>query len=664
MDKPCVVVTGGTGCIGSFLVEELLKKGYCVRVPFRNNNHGYLAPIAQQIEWMDGDLSDPAFCRSLLYGATHLFHLAAYRRNIDFHKKNRDEILQKNLCMTKNLISACPKDISTTFFSTALVGMVENPKEADDGYIAAKASCEQLWQEWGGSLLIMRPINVYGPRDRFTSDGNVIPSLMLKAKNAKDALSVWGSGKQERAFLYAPNLAEVTMLFYEKGIIGTEYVLPPDISTIKDLAIKIIDIVHPGLDIEFDTTHEEGVLHMPTFPQSTVLADMQWTSLDDGLRQTFSWWQDRQKPSGIDQRILVIIPSYNESENILSLVDAIHTDYPAIDIMVVDDNSPDGTAELLQKEQNRFDDHLHIVVRTGKGGRGSAVLEGFRRALVTGYDLVFEMDADFSHKPEEIQRFLEAIQGYDMVVGSRYLPGSEIHNWGWKRTFFSKWANRYARLVLGIPISDYTNGFRCYTKEALSMLDMSAIEAKGYVVLSEVAYQLHKKGMRIAEVPTVFVNRCRGESNLGFHEIFEAFFSVIRVRSKNFYLHAVQASKFILCGLCGAVIDLGSLYLFVEYGGLDPNIAFIPSTMIAAIFVFFFNKYVTFGRHEHSLMNQMWRFFMVYSVAFLLNVFIAIFFHWLGLYYIFSKALAIGIVAVWNYVLSHSFIFVSSSDSK
>lgn len=360
-------------------------------------------------------------------------------------------------------------------------------------------------------------------------------------------------------------------------------------------------------------------------------------------------------------RTLVVIPSYNESENIVSLVSEILSLYPSIHVMVVDDNSPDGTATLLESHQQEWGDRFLLVVRTGgKGGRGSAVLEGLRRALALGYDVVFEMDADFSHKPVEIEFFLEKIQDCDMVVGSRYLPGSEIHNWGWKRTFFSKWANRYAKLILRIPLSDYTNGFRAYTREAISLLDMSAIDAKGYVVLSEVAYQLYKKGMRIGEVPTVFVNRRRGESNLGIHEIFEAFFSVLRVRSKTTYLHAVQGAKFIICGAIGAIIDLGSLYVFVEHLGVNPDIAFVPSTIIAACFVFLFNKYVTFGRHEHSFMKQMWRFALVYTMAFALNVGIAVLLHRMGLYYILSKAVAIGIVAVVNYLLSHSFIFAST----
>jgi len=229
-------------------------------------------------------------------------------------------------------------------------------------------------------------------------------------------------------------------------------------------------------------------------------------------------------------KILVIVPCYNERENIVQLIEAILQQSPDIDVLVVDDQSPDGTSELVQSHVEKHHGRLQLLTRKGKGGRGSAVLAGFKIALEKGYNLIFEMDADFSHKPEEIPRFLAKIDGFDYVVGSRYLPGSEIHHWGWKRTFFSRWANRYARLVLGIPLSDYTNGFRCYKRHVIEALDMSVIDAKGYVVLSEVAYQLHRKGFRIGEVPTVFVNRRRGISNLSSHEIKEAFFSVLRIR--------------------------------------------------------------------------------------------------------------------------------------
>lgn len=229
-------------------------------------------------------------------------------------------------------------------------------------------------------------------------------------------------------------------------------------------------------------------------------------------------------------RILVIVPSFNEAENIAELSRCILRISPDIDLLIVDDASPDGTAAIIRALVPAFGGRLRLLERRGKGGRGSAVLEGFRLAIAERYDVIFEMDADFSHKPEEIPRFLAAIRDADVVVGSRYLPGSSIENWGWKRTFFSRWANRYARLILGIPLSDYTNGYRCYRRCAIEALELERINALGYVVLSEVAYQLHLKGLRIAEVPTVFVNRQRGISNLSFHEIKEAFLSVLRIR--------------------------------------------------------------------------------------------------------------------------------------
>jgi len=366
----------------------------------------------------------------------------------------------------------------------------------------------------------------------------------------------------------------------------------------------------------------------------------------------------------MNQGSIVIIPSYNEARNIVDLVTRILELHPQMHVLVVDDNSPDGTATILQETQKNVGPNLQIMVRLKKGGRGSGVLEGFRQAIARNYQYIFEMDADFSHKPEELALFLDAIREKDMVIGSRYLPGSEIHEWGMKRTVFSKFANIYARWILKIPISDYTNGFRCYSNKALHMLDMDSIDAKGYVVLSEIAYQLHRKGARIGEVPTIFVNRRRGESNLGLHEIHEAFFSVLRIRSKSMYVHATQIVKFCISGICGTLIDLGVLIALVRATSMSPDLAFIPSTLAAATFVFLFNKFITFGRHEHSTLTQVWRFAIVYVAAILLNVGLAIGLYRLGVHYVLAKALAIGVVAFWNYILSHFFIFAPTADTQ
>ncbi|UCH77367.1 MAG: polyprenol monophosphomannose synthase [Candidatus Coatesbacteria bacterium] len=227
---------------------------------------------------------------------------------------------------------------------------------------------------------------------------------------------------------------------------------------------------------------------------------------------------------------LVVIPTYNERENVGSLCETLLARPEHVDVLVVDDNSPDGTAAAAEAVAARYGGRMHILLREGKGGRGGAVLAGFAWGLEREYRYFFEMDADFSHRPEEIPLFREAVGGADVVVGSRYLADSRILNWPWARSFFSRWANRYARFFLRIPITDYTNGYRCYRRQAVAALDVDAIRTSGYIVLSEVAYQLYLRGFRFAEVPTVFVNRRRGESNLSPKEILSALVSVIRLR--------------------------------------------------------------------------------------------------------------------------------------
>jgi dolichol-phosphate mannosyltransferase len=234
-----------------------------------------------------------------------------------------------------------------------------------------------------------------------------------------------------------------------------------------------------------------------------------------------------------ENAVLVVIPSYNEKENIGSLAEKILETDPSIDVLVVDDNSPDGTADIVRKTGG-FGKQLDLIVRGKKNGRGGAVLDGFRYGLKNkkNYLYFFEMDADFSHSPDEIPRFLEKIQDCDLVIGSRYRSGSKIIGWPITRKVFSKLANIYARCLLRIPITDYTNGYRLYRRKVLENLDYNAVEASGYIVLSEVAFQIYLAGYRIGEVPTVFINRRRGLSNLSFNEIHSALRSVFRLALK------------------------------------------------------------------------------------------------------------------------------------
>ena len=231
-------------------------------------------------------------------------------------------------------------------------------------------------------------------------------------------------------------------------------------------------------------------------------------------------------------KILVVIPTYNERDNVGALCEELLSRPERPDVLVVDDNSPDGTAAEAEEVGRRYPGRLHVLRREGKGGRGGAVLAGFAWGSGGGYDYFFEMDADYSHRPGELPLFLEAARGADVVVGSRYLPASRIVNWPRARRFFSKLANSYARFFLRIPITDYTNGYRCYSRAAVGALDAGAVDASGYVVLSEVAYQLYRRGFRFADVPTEFVNRRRCESNLSPGEILSAFVGVLRLRAK------------------------------------------------------------------------------------------------------------------------------------
>ncbi len=230
----------------------------------------------------------------------------------------------------------------------------------------------------------------------------------------------------------------------------------------------------------------------------------------------------------MNPKTLIIIPCYNESENIIQLTEALLAENQNTHVLVVDDSS-DNTADLV-RERQKVEPKLFLIKRQGKGGRGTAVLDGIKFGLERDYEFIAEMDADFSHNPKEFQSLMKVADTNTMVIGSRDLKESKIVGWPLNRTLFHKFANIYANIILGIGIKDYTNGYRVYGREALKKLDFSQIKGIGYIVLSEISYQLFRKGVKFVEVPTIFVNRRRGVSNFSLKEITEAFTSVIRVR--------------------------------------------------------------------------------------------------------------------------------------
>lgn len=229
--------------------------------------------------------------------------------------------------------------------------------------------------------------------------------------------------------------------------------------------------------------------------------------------------------------LAIIVPTFNEADNIAKLIKAVGKYTAKGDkIVIVDDNSPDGTAKIVQRLA-RKSANLFIIKRQGKGGRGSAVFAGFKFARQFKPSYYIEMDADFSHKPQDIPRLVAQIEkGSDIVIGSRYLPQSQIANWPKRRKIFSKLANIYAKLILKVPISDYTNGFRIYTSRAVDFLLSQKLHSTGYILLSETAFFLKKAGFKFSQIPIVFINRRRGVSNLNVAEIKNAFLNVWKIR--------------------------------------------------------------------------------------------------------------------------------------
>ena len=236
-------------------------------------------------------------------------------------------------------------------------------------------------------------------------------------------------------------------------------------------------------------------------------------------------------PSLIVARALVVVPAYNEEENILRLVRTLRALPEHPDVLVVDDGT-DRTADLLREEQEH-DRGVRLLKRSGKGGRGTAVLDGIAIGLQDGYDRIVEMDADFSHDPATLPALLRAADDRTIVIGSRYIRGSRIENWPLGRRVFSRFANAYASLILGIGIHDYTNGYRVYPRLAAQQIDRTRIRASGYIVLSEIAWQLFRRGFRFTEVPMTFVNRARGTSNFSLREVTESLKALWRIRFTN-----------------------------------------------------------------------------------------------------------------------------------
>lgn len=229
---------------------------------------------------------------------------------------------------------------------------------------------------------------------------------------------------------------------------------------------------------------------------------------------------------------VVIIPMYNEKENATNIIDAVLALPHQFDILVIDDNSPDGTAKIVKTKQQEYAGRVHLIERAGKLGLGTAYIEGFKWSIDHNYDYIFEMDADFSHNPNDLIPLYEACakEGNDMSIGSRYVSGVNVVNWPMGRVLMSYYASKYVRIVTGMPINDTTAGFVCYTRRVLEALPLDNIRFKGYAFQIEMKFTAYKYGFKIKEVPIIFVNRVLGTSKMNSSIFGEAVFGVIRLK--------------------------------------------------------------------------------------------------------------------------------------
>jgi dolichol-phosphate mannosyltransferase len=242
---------------------------------------------------------------------------------------------------------------------------------------------------------------------------------------------------------------------------------------------------------------------------------------------------------------LVIIPTYNEKENIENIIRTVFEQPTKFHVLVIDDGSPDGTAAIIKKLQVEFPANLFIIERNEKQGLGTAYITGFKWALEHGYDYIFEMDADFSHNPADLNRLYDACanQGADVAIGSRYVTGVNVVNWPFGRVLMSYLASKYVRFILGVNIADTTAGFKCYRHEVLETIELDKIRFKGYAFQIEMKFTAYECGFTIKEVPIIFINRVLGVSKMNGSIFGEAFFGVIQLKINSWFRKFPQKKK-------------------------------------------------------------------------------------------------------------------------
>lgn len=354
-------------------------------------------------------------------------------------------------------------------------------------------------------------------------------------------------------------------------------------------------------------------------------------------------------------RVLVIVPTYNEIDNLPKLLDAIlDLNIAGLEVLVVDDNSPDGTGKLaddVAKKQSQ----VHVLHRTQKAGLGAAYAAGFAWALKEQYDFVISMDADFSHNPEDIPRLLAEKDTAAIVIGSRYIPGGKIVGWEWKRYANSYGANIVTKLLLGLPVRDATAGFKVYSRAFLQSLNLNHLLAGGYAFQVEMLMEAHQQGLAIAEIPITFVDRRVGQSKIQ-GELGKSAKVIFRLASQRESLR--QFVKFALIGLLNIFVDWSIFFALNRFTPLREVVAKFCSFVAGATNSYYFNRRWTFRSTNKEIGKEFRKFFLVAMVGSVINTSI----YWLiSLHFGFPKIVglivATGVVTFWNFFANKHWTF-------
>lgn len=349
---------------------------------------------------------------------------------------------------------------------------------------------------------------------------------------------------------------------------------------------------------------------------------------------------------------LVLVPTYNERENIRALLDALCA-VPFVHVLVIDDASPDGTADDV-RAHDEFDRRVFLLAREGKQGLGAAYRAGFAWGMDHAYETLTQMDADFSHRPEDLPRLLAEIsEGADVAIGSRKVRDGRIEGWGAWRMFCSTGAMTASRLCLGLRTKDVTAGFRTWRKDFLKRLPVQELRSNGYAFQEEMMLVAEQEGGVVREIPVVFRDRTQGSSKLGTSDIREFFFTLARL--------TIERRKRFLCYVCigaiGAVIDLGGFLFLHHTMGISLLPANVFATSVAVLHNFLWHHFVTFKDHGQHPVRVLGKFIVISVMGIVLNSLVVLGGVALGLVPFFAKIIAIGCVTLWNYFLNSRIAF-------